>query len=517
MSRSPEQRMRRARQYLAQGQLAPARTQWEMLVTEAPTQPATLLLGAQIAWQENRIRDATRLMLDAYGAIPDDPPLLREAIEALLQVGEIVAARDCISRLASVAGETGEWLLPLADFRQRIGEHAASLALIEQAVARGAGGPVVEFHRGVQLYFDGRIAQAEAALERSLRGNPANGRAAYTLSRLRTQREDRNHLQLLQDGLQRVARGSRDHAALEFARYEELEDLGRLEDAWQALASANAIMRARNPYETQTDVAFFDHLIAATGPDSVRPVQVAHTGPQPIFVLGLARSGTTVLERMLGSHSEVESAGERTDFGAQLQWVADTRNTHGAAYLEKLASLDHAELGSRYLAQTQWRARGKPYFIDKQPPNWEMAGLIRAALPRAKILHLVRDPMDVCFSNWRAFFGDTYGYSYDLATLGAYHQAYRRVMAHWHELMPGAILDVPYAELVNDPEAMVRKVFAFCGLAWEPACIDMRRNSAPVATLSAAQVREPLHRNAFGEWRHYATHLGPLQRALEAA
>lgn len=517
MSRSPEQRWQRARLYLAQGQLAPARIQWEMLAAEAPTQPATLLLGAQIAWHENRIRDATRLVLDAYRTIPEDPPLLRDAIEALLQVGEMVAARDCVARLTSLASDSGEWLLPLADFRQRTGEHAASLHLIEKAVARGAGGPVVEFHRGVQLYFGGRIAQAEAALERSLRGDPGNGRAAYTLSRLRTQSEDSNHLQLLQVGLERVAKGTREHAALEFARYEELEDLGRFDAAWQALASANAIMRARNPYEVQTDVAFFDHLIAATGPDSVQPAKVARTGPQPIFVLGLARSGTTVLERMLGSHSEIRSAGERTDFGAQLQWVADTRNTHGAGYLEKLASLDTAELGSRYLAQTQWRAGGKPYFIDKQPPNWEMAGLIHAALPDAKILHLVRDPMDVCFSNWRAFFGDTYGYSYDLATLGAYHQAYRRVMAHWHELMPGIILDVSYSDLVNEPEATMRKVFAFCGVAWEPACIDMRRNSVPVATLSAAQVREPLHRNAFGEWRRYATYLVPLQRALEEA
>lgn len=516
MSRSPERRWQRARQYLAQGQLAPARTQWEMLAREAPTESATSLLGSRIAWHENRIRDATRLALDGARSASGGPALVHDAIEALLQVGEVAAARDCMARLASMPDPTGEWLLPLADFWQRIGEHSASRALIEKAIARGAGGPVVEFHRGVQLYFEGRIAQAEVALENSVRHDPTNGRAAYTLSRLRTQRKDNHHLQLLQDGLRQVAKGSREHGALEFARYEELEDLGRHEEAWQALAVANAIMRARNPYDAQTDVAFFDRLVAATGAGFPRHARVARKGPQPIFVLGLPRSGTTVLERMLGSHIEVESAGELTDFGAQLQWVVDSRNTHGVDYLEKLAKLDYAELGDRYLAQTQWRARGKPWFIDKQPPNWEMAGLIHAALPHAKILHLVRDPMDVCFSNWRAFFGDTYGYSYDLATLGAYHQAYRRVMTHWRGLMPGAVLDVSYAELVNDPENMMRKVFAFCGLAWEPACIDMRRNPAPVATLSAAQVREPLHRNAFGEWRRYAAHLEPLQRALEA-
>ncbi|MGH8192317.1 MAG: tetratricopeptide repeat-containing sulfotransferase family protein [Rhodanobacteraceae bacterium] len=514
MSRSPEQRWRRSQEYLAQGQSAPARAQLEALQVQSPRFVGTHLLASRIAWQEDRIRDATRHAIEALHVVPDDPALLCEVVETLLLVGEVVAARDCLAHPVLRQATACEWLLRLADFRQQLNENVESLALIERATIAGATGPDVEFHHGVQLYFNGRMREAESALEASLRVVPENGRAALTLSRLRSQTQQASHLGQLDKGLARVAKGSRAHAALEFARYKELEDLERCDEAWQALATGNAVMRARNAFDADSQVAFLDRLVAALGANCLRGPSAQPDGPQPIFVIGLARSGTTVLERMLGNHPQVESAGELVDFGAQLQWAADTRDTHGDAYLARLPDLDLAELGRRYLAQTRWRAHGKPCFIDKQPPNWELAGLIHAALPQAKILHMVRDPMDVCFSNWRAFFGDTYGYSYDLAALAAYYRGYRRLMAHWHRLMPGVIMDVPYAHLVRDPEATMRKVFEHCELAWEPCCVDMQRNRVPVATLSAAQVRQPVHARAFGQWQRYAEWLAPLRDAL---
>lgn len=517
MSRSPEQRWIRARQYLAQGQMAPAKAQLDAMLAQAPGQVWTNLVAANVALREDRVREAARCALQAAAAAPEDPALLCDAVQVLLDVGEVTAARDCLTRPALAQTTEASWLLRLSEFRQRLDENTESLALIERAMAAGASSPEIRFHHGVQLYFNGRIAEAESELEASVRQEPTGGRAALALSRLRKQTEDRNHLELLAFGLARVAQGTRDHAALEFANYKELEDLGRHDDAWGALVRGNAIMRRRNPCDTDFERVYLERLVKICDEHFVQPSGATHDGPQPIFIIGMARSGTTVLERMLGNHADVTSAGELVDFDKQLHHAADTCNTQSQTFLERLPGLDLAEVGHRYLAQTQWRARGKPFYIDKQPPNWVLAGLIHAALPRARLLHLVRDPMDLCFSNWRAFFGDTYAYSYDMAGLPAYHRAYLRTMAHWHQVMPGTILDVSYSELVREPEAVMRKVFAHCGLGWHSGCLDMRANPAPVATLSAAQVRAPLHTRAFGEWRRYAAQLESLQRDLETA
>lgn len=517
MSRTLEQRWQRGVQYLAAGQVTPARAQLEALQSQAPRQAWTHLLAARLAWHGDRVRDATQHALDAADvAAADDPALLCEVVQALLRVGETVVARECLARPALAQAGQASWILRLADFRQRLDENAESLALIERAIAAGASGPDVGFNHGVQLYFNGRIDKAEAELDANLRQTPTRGRAALALSRLHAQTKDHNHLEWITTGLNQVAKRTRDHAALEFAHYKELEDLGRYGEAWDALVRGNAVMRARNPFNAASQIGYLDRLKDACSAECLNVVGHANGDPKPIFIIGLARSGTTVLERMLGNHSKVASAGELVDFGMQLHWAADTRNTHSESFLSRLGGLDFAGVGRRYLAQTQWRAHGRRYFIDKQPPNWALAGLVHAALPQARILHLTRDPMDVCFSNWRAFFGDAYVYSYDMAGLASYHRGYRSTMAHWHTVMPGAIMDVAYADLVRQPEVTMRRVFEYCGLEWEAGCLDMTRNDIPVATLSAAQVRQPIHANAFGEWHRYEDQLAPLRNALRA-
>ena len=182
--------------------------------------------------------------------------------------------------------------------------------------------------------------------------------------------------------------------------------------------------------------------------------------------------------------------------------------------LQRLADLDYRQLGRRYLAQTQWRAGDVRFYIDKQPWHYMVAGLIHMALPGARILHMVRDPMDVCFSNFRALLGARYDYSFDLDALPRHFLEYKRFMAHWQGVMPEAILDVPYRELVVDTEATMRKVLGFCGLEWEDACLDPSRNTATIATLSASQARGPVYANAFGTWRRYRRQLTDLQQAL---
>jgi hypothetical protein len=325
-----------------------------------------------------------------------------------------------------------------------------------------------------------------------------------------------NHLEFIRQRLQSVQRGSEDHAGFEFAQYKELEDLGRYEEAWAALERANAVMFERLKSRLQDEQGLFEAIIARCTPEFTRASGRKFDGPAPIFIVGMPRSGTTLLERILGNHSMVTAAGELADFSRQWRWVADV---HGhrlvdQTMVEGAGQLDFSEVGRRYLEQTQWRAQGRPYYVDKLPPNFMLAGFIRRALPQARFLHMCRDPMDLCFSNYRALFGDAFAYSYDLDALAAHHRRYRKLMRHWHEVMPGAIHDVAYAELVHDTESKARALLEFCGLPFEPGCVDTLSNPAPVATLSSAQVREPIHARAMQEWRRYEDQLQPLARAL---
>ena len=310
--------------------------------------------------------------------------------------------------------------------------------------------------------------------------------------------------------------GSEDHAAFEFAQYKELEDLGRYEDAWAALQRANAVMHERLKHRVRDEEVLFDAVIARCDGEFTRLPAHRFDGPMPIFIVGMPRSGTTLLERILGNHSQVMPAGELADFSRQWRWVADQ---HGHKLLDQAmvkaaGEIDFAEVGRRYLEQTQWRAGGRPYYVDKLPPNFMLAGFIRRALPQARIVHMARDPMDLCFSNYRALFGDAFAYSYDLDALAAHHAQYRRLMRHWNEVMPGAIHDVHYTTLVHDTEAATRALLDHCGLPFEAGCLDTASNPAPVATLSSAQVRERIHARGLQAWQPYALQLTALRQAL---
>ncbi len=239
----------------------------------------------------------------------------------------------------------------------------------------------------------------------------------------------------------------------------------------------------------------------------------------PIFIVGMPRSGSTLLDHMLSAHSAVTSAGEISDFQRQLHWIADIAprgNQSLLKILERVGQLDFDELGARYLMQTQWRAQGRKYFIDKLPINIRMVPFIRRALPRAPILHLARDPMDVCYSNLKIMFGSASPYCYDMQSLGHYYGQYARLTNHWREALPGAMLDIEYASLVRDPETTMRQVLGHCRLEIEETCLRPELNTSPVATPSSAQVRESIHTRGIDQWRHYEKQLEPLRQALAA-
>lgn len=507
----------RAQRYLAQGDLAPAVATLDSMHARMPDHARTHLVAAQIAWRNDDVRKAAGEALEATRVADEKPELILDIVEGLLLTGEIAAAHECLERLSRDAIDSSELLVRCADLRQELGEHGDSLALLDRALPGAPRDAKLHFYRAQQLAFLGRLREAETGYEASLDLAPSYGRAALPLVRLRRQTPQDNHLGRLETGLAAVASGTRDHAALEFARYKVLEDLHQYADAWEALTRANAIMSAQSGQDVTRQHAALQSLYETSARFPSRQAASVHQGPQPVFIIGLPRSGTTVLERLLGNHAEVVSAGELASFGQQLRWAANHRHVHDQIFADRFEQLDWAELGKRYLAQTQWRASGKRYFIDKQPVNWMVAGWMHAALPGARILHMVRDPMDTCFSNYRAMFGDAYSWSYRLDSLAQHFHDYRRFMARWHELVPGAILDVSYADLISKTEETLREVLDFCSLEWQTECADITLNRAPVSTLSAAQVQEPLHSRSMGAWQPYGAHLAGLSSAVSGA
>ncbi|HEY2345878.1 MAG TPA: sulfotransferase [Xanthomonadaceae bacterium] len=516
MSESATERLwRRAQAYLAEGHVEAGRMALESLLARDPSNIHAHLVLAGIAWKEDRMRDAVRHTLDAARFVPDDGLSLLTVITGLLHVGESAAAWHCLRHPLFARTSEFNVLAHAAALTHRLGDHVASMDFYDRLQATGMDEPGLCFDRAVELSFAGRLDEAETELERLVAKGTTIGRAYLELARLRRQTPERNHATLLERRAAFAAPGSVDKAALEFARYKELEDLGRHDEAWEALARGNALMAARAPYDAARQERLHEGVRQAFA-GGVPTDDTAREGPVPIFVIGMTRSGTTLVDRILGNHSQVESAGELVDFEQQLRHVGGrcTLETLDERIVGRLPGLDYAELGRRYIEQTRWRANGKPFFVDKLPLNWQFAGPIRRALPQARIVHLVRDPMDVCFSNLRAFFGEAHGWSYEQERLAHHYRQYRRMVAHWHAVMPGQVLDVAYADLVRDPETTARTVFAFCGLNYEEGSLDLSRNLAPVPTLSMAQVRGGIHANAFEEWRPYESKLAGLRAAL---
>jgi hypothetical protein len=501
-----------AQVHLAAKRAAPAGAALEALLAADPDHTLARLALGNLAWRQNRVRESAEHALHAARSVPDYPDLICETAGVLLRVGETVAARECLQRsvLKNVSSDT--LLIRLADHRHALGQHAEALAHADRARELGFDGDGVRHRRGRELVCLGRTDEAEPELELGFLLGPTHGEIALELCNLRVQTRERNHFNTLAGGIKSVTRGSRDHAALEFALYKELEDVGRYDDAWAALTRANAIMAQRKRCDVARMQRWFELCIALCTREALRPAQTKSEGPQPIFIVGLPRSGTREVAEWLGAHPDVIDAGELNDFEQQLRWAADQRSTQDEQFLERVPMLDFEELGRRYLAQTQWRARGKPWFIDSQPDNWMYAGLIHAALPHARILHVNADPMDACFMQYRSYFGDTHEYTYDLAALAVHCRQYRNLMAHWRATCSSAISEVRCEELVQEARAGLLLVPEFCKSSQEHCLIKLPENGAR-ALASDAELAEISWRES-GQWKPYAARLAELSKQV---
>lgn len=507
---------REAEARFAQGNIREAGRLYEALVAAMPAHVPAWLRLSGLATAAGRYRDAAAMASRAASIQVDDPGLGIAVCSRLADVGESRRAHDVLAAIARAGDLPAQACAELAAIANRLGEAPQALALAERAWKGGLRTPELAYLRATLLLFAGRVEDAEAGLEALIHAVPQLAGAHWTLSKLRRWSSGHNHVPRLREALARLPPGDPAEAYLCFALYKELEDCGRDADAWAALERGCAARRREVQYDAAAEARLFAQLAAQCTPAFLQRAVAPPPGPVPVFIVGLPRSGTTVLERILGAHSQVRDAGELDDVAHALAWGSDHQAAGmlDEAIVARAPELDFGIIGQRYLANTRWRAQGRAFYTDKQPRNFQLLGYIRRALPHARILHMVRDPMDTCFSNLKELFGAAYPYSYDLASLAAHYGNYRRLMAHWHAAMPGVVLDVPYAELVAEPERVARAVFAHVGLDWEPGCVAIERRTEASMTASSVQVREPIQPRYQGQWRRYERQLQPLRELL---
>lgn len=516
---SHQQALAQAFELLRQQRTADALQISDALLAALPGDPEVLYLASETRLAMQDPEAALGFISEAVEAVPGELPLLMKKADNLIMLRRRNEARKVAVEAAAVAGDDGRSLWAIGRVYSRCDDPAGALPLYLAAQRTLGNQPVLLHDLAMARFFTGDIAGAERDLEALLAAAPMSAHALYLRSTLRRQTEDRNHVADLE---QRLAAGFPEPAARAtclFALAKELEDLGHDDRSFAALAEAATLKRQAITYDAAAERTSIDSVREAYTPGMMQADIQGHPEAGAIFIVGMPRTGTTLLERMLGRHSKVASAGELLDFGQLL--AAATRKAHAAnpdcTMPEASLRIDFAALGRDYMACAREAAGGSAVFIDKMPVNYIYCGMIRKALPNARILHLVRDPMDSCYAVYKTLFNQAYHFSYDFDELAGYYATYHHTMQHWHEVMPGEILDVHYEDLVTDTEAQARHVLAWCGLDWEDAVLSPADNDRPSTTASAAQVREPVHTRSLQQWRKHEAGLAPLRNRLLAA
>jgi tetratricopeptide (TPR) repeat protein len=501
------------------GEVAAAERLCRALIAEFPQFAPGWSSASLIALRRGESAQALRLIDEALARAPQEAHFLLHRAHCLLALQRVVDALACAGQAERAAQHDAGVLNAIGTFYSLAGEHGRALAVYSRAIDVQPGESRHWFNRAAVRRFLGELAQAESDYDRAIALAPRDFEAYLNRSELRPQSAARNHVAELEGILASGVGDWRGEVQLRYALAKEYEDLADHTRSWRELTCGARLRRAHLQYDINRDVATAGWIMEAypAAPPSVE----AAARPTPIFIVGLPRSGSTLVERILGSHSSVFAAGELPHFAAALVDAVRARNGGRALSRQELVAasrdIDYAALGADYLARTRAQAAQRARFTDKMPLNYLYCGLIRRALPGAPIVHVVRHPLAVCYAMYKTLFHDGYPFSYDLHEIALYYGAYRRLMNHWRATLSHGIIEVSYERLVRDPQGEARGLLEACGLEWEEGCLAFHRNPSATTTASAPQVRRPIYDSSVAQWRHYAHELEDLHRELIAA
>ena len=477
---------------------------------EDPYDVRAIRMLAEVAARIGRLKDSETLLRRAIEIAPAFTPAHTNLAMVLGRLGRAAEALDVLDEVFRDQPEGPGDLNLRAATLARLGDIEQALALYEHGLKQRPNQPRLLITYGHLLKTVGRLEESVAAYRRALELNPKMGDSWWSLANLKTVKFDDGDIAAMERVLSNADLIDGDRFHIEFAIGKAFHDVGRNDEAFEHYSAGNALRRKYHPFKSGHLTDMVDRCIELFTADVLdRPGGC--DAPDPIFIVGMPRAGSTLVEQILSSHSQVEGTSELSDMPA----IARGDHRRYPADAIELTADERREAGEEYLKRTAVNRRtDRPFFIDKLPNNWMFVPFIHLVLPNAKIIDARRHPLGCCLSNFRQHFARGQDFTYDLGDLGRYYSDYVRLMAHVDDVLPGRVHRVIYERVVDDTEAEVRALLDYCGLAFEPACLEFYNTERAVRTPSAQQVRQPIYRDSAEEWRRYEAHLEPLKAAL---
>jgi tetratricopeptide (TPR) repeat protein len=505
---------------LGEGRLPEAERLLRPFLKRQPNNVAALRMLAEVGARLGRYQDAGHLLERCLELAPGFTAARHNYALVLYRQNRPAEAIAEVGKLLAEDPANPGYLSLRAAALAQIGEYAAAIEGYESVLERYPVQPKAWMSLGHAYKTVGRTPDSIGAYRRSLSLLPSLGEVWWSLANLKTFRFGDEDVAAMRGQLKRTDLGAEDRLHLEFALGKALEDAGLYAESFERYAKGAALRRAELDYDAEETSEHVRRCKALFTPAFfVEREGSGSPAADPIFIVGLPRAGSTLIEQILSSHPSVEGTMELPDIASLARGLGRARKRGEASdYPEVLAGLGAERLralGEEYLERTRvQRKLGRPLFIDKMPNNFAHVGLIHLILPKAKIIDARRHPLGCCFSAFKQHFARGQGFSYDLAELGRYYADYVALMAHVDDVLPGRIHRVIYEQMIADPEAEVRRLLDYCGLEFDEACLRFHENARPVRTASSEQVRLPIFTDAVEHWRNYDPWLGPLKAAL---
>ncbi|RIX27457.1 sulfotransferase family protein [Sphingomonas edaphi] len=478
---------------------------------EDPFDAKAMRMLAELAWRIGRPRDAEHLLRRAVEVAPGFTAAKAQLALVLGRMGRPAEAMPLLDELFEVDGEDLSHLNLKAATVARLGDFDEAIQIYEGVLQRAPNQPRVWLSYGHMLKTIGRKEEGIAAYRRAIALNPDLGEAWFSLANLKTVKFDEADVAAMEQALKQDGLRDEDRFHLDFALGKAMHDAGRTDEAFGHFVKGNALRRKSQPYNAAETAAAVDRTIATFTREAFKEQgKGGCPSTDPIFIVGMPRAGSTLVEQILSSHSLVEGTSELPDMPALARQVEG----YPKAAL-KLSVEERTAIGEEYLRRVSVQRRtDKPYFIDKLPNNWLYVPFIQLVLPNATIIDARRHPLGCCFSNFRQHFARGQAFTYNLSDVGRYYADYVRLMSHVDDVLPGRVHRVIYEQMVGDTEHEIRALLDYAGLKFEPACLSFHETERAVRTASSEQVRRPIYRDATEEWQRYELHLGALKDAL---